>query len=63
MSKKKVRNISKKGGAREGAGRPKGITKTKISVSVDASTLKKALTKWEGPTSPLIEKLLQNYIE
>jgi len=60
---KKVGKESRKGGAREGAGRPEGITKRKISVSIDTSTLDEALKKWGGKTSPLIEKLLQEYIK
>lgn len=63
MSKKKVGLISKKGGKREGAGRPRGSTKTKISVSIDEEILEKALAKWDGKTSQLIEKLLQNYLD
>jgi len=59
---KKVGKESKRGGAREGAGRPTGQTKEKLSISVDAVVLDKALKKWGGKTSPLIEKLLQNYI-
>lgn len=61
MSKKKVGKESKRGGAREGAGRPPGQTKEKISVSVDSEVLAKALKKWAGKTSPLVEKLLQDY--
>ncbi len=58
---KKVGNKSKRGGARTGAGRPVGQTKAKISVSVDQEILAKALVKWRGKQSPLIEKLLQDY--
>jgi hypothetical protein len=58
---KKVGNISKRGGARENAGRPSGQTKDKISISVDRETLSKALKKWGGKKSPLFEKLLQDY--
>ncbi len=58
---KKVGNNSKRGGARKNAGRPAGQTKDKISVSVDRQTLAKAITKWGGKKSPLIEKLLQDY--
>ena len=60
---KKVGKESKKGGARKGAGRPKGLTKRKISVSVDSGILDAALKKWGGKTSPLIEKLLQDYLK
>jgi hypothetical protein len=58
---KKVGKESKRGGAREGAGRPEGQTKEKISISVDRKTLSIALKKWGGKKSPLIEKLLQDY--
>jgi len=60
---KKVGNISKRGGARKNAGRPAGQTKDKISVSVDSETLYRALQKWGGKKSPLIEKLLQDYLK
>ena len=61
---KKVSEIQKRGGAREGAGRkPTGETKTKTSVSVDSETLDKALEKWGGKLSPLVEKLLRSYLE
>jgi hypothetical protein len=60
-SMKKVGNKSKRGGPREGAGRHPGQTKEKISVSVDAQVLRKALDKWGKKTSPLVEKLLQDY--
>jgi hypothetical protein len=58
---KKVGNKSNRGGPREGAGRPEGQTKEKISVSVDREVLAKALKKWKGKKSPLIEKLLHDY--
>ncbi len=60
---KKVGKESKKGGARPGAGRPAGQTKVKTSVSVDEDVLTAALAKWGGKTSPLLEKLLRDYIE
>lgn len=60
---KKVGKESKRGGARTGAGRPAGQTKTKTSVSVDEQTLSAALEKWGGKLSPLVEKLLRSYIE
>jgi hypothetical protein len=59
---KKAGNKSNRGGAREGAGRPTGQTKEKLSISVDAEVLDKALKKWGGKTSPLIEKLLQEFV-
>ena len=60
---KKVGQESKKGGARPGAGRPEGQTKSKVSVSVDSVTLESALDKWGGKLSPLVEKLLRSYLE
>lgn len=60
---KKVGKESKKGGARPGAGRPEGQTKSKVSVSVDSETLETALAKWGGKLSPLVEKLLRSYSE
>jgi uncharacterized protein (DUF4415 family) len=62
MAMKKVGKESK-GGSREGAGRPTGQTKAKVSVSVDSGVLEKAQTKWGGKLSPLIEKLLRSYVE
>ena len=59
---KKVGKESKRGGARPGAGRPRGQTKIKTSVSIDGKTLKAALTKWDGKLSPLLEKLLREYL-
>ena len=60
---KEVGKESKKGGARPGAGRPEGQTKSKVSVSIDADTLESALKKWGGKLSPLVEKLLRSYTE
>lgn len=60
---KKVGHISKRGGARDGAGRPTGQTKKKISVSVDEAVLEKALIKWSGKASPLVENLLRSYLD
>ena len=60
---KKVGKESKKGGARPGAGRPEGQTKSKVSVSIDSDTLEAALAKWGGKLSPLVENLLRSYIK
>lgn len=60
---KKVGKESKRGGPRGGAGRPPGQTKRKISISVDRTILEAALLKWNGKASPLIEKLLQTYLQ
>lgn len=62
-SMKKVGKKSNRGGAREGAGRPSGQTKRKISVSVDGDILDAALLKWGGKVSPLVEKLLKSYVK
>jgi len=59
---KKVGKQSKRGGARPGAGRPRGQTKVKTSISIDEETLKAALIKWDGKLSPLVEKLLREYL-
>ena len=59
---KKVGNNSNRGGARPGAGRPSGRTKIKTSVSIDGTTLRAALAKWDGKLSPLVEKLLREYL-
>jgi uncharacterized protein (DUF4415 family) len=61
--RKKAGEESKRGGARPGAGRPAGQTKVKTSVSVDEDVLKAATEKWRGKLSPLVEKLLRDYIE
>ena len=63
MSKKKVGKESKRGGAREGSGRPKGLTKVKLSVSVDQETFERAMKKFKGKQSALVEKLLIDYVE
>jgi hypothetical protein len=61
MTMKKVRKFSNRGGAREGSGRKPGRTKEKISVSVDSGVLVKALAKWGGKTSALVEELMIGY--
>jgi len=60
---KKVGRKSNLGGAREGAGRPRGETKKKVSVSLDRETLEAALAKWGGKTSRLLDKLLKEYVD
>lgn len=59
---KKVGEKSKKGGVRAGAGRPPGIHKTKLSISVDSAKLASAKEKWGGKISQLMEKLLRDYV-
>jgi len=52
------------GGARAGAGRPKGTgTKTKICVSVTAQHWQSALSRWGGKGSNLIDLLLSRFVE
>ncbi len=60
---KKIIEKSNRGGARAGAGRPEGRTKEGISATVDKDVLARALKKWKGKTSPLIEKLLRDYVD
>ncbi len=62
---KKVGNNSKtsRGGAREGAGRPKGQTKKKVSISVDSEIWEKALLKSGAKGSKLVSSLLADYVE
>lgn len=59
----KVGKESNIGGARPGAGRPKGQTKSKVTVSIDSDVLAGAVEKWNGKLSPLVEKLLRSYLE
>ena len=49
------------GGARRGAGRPPGRTKTTICVSVNETVLMRAIRRWKRETSRLVEKLLDLY--
>ena len=66
MSIKKVGNKSRHGGRRKRAGRkPTGITKKKLSVSVDRKVLKTSLEKWQDrdSTSSLVELLLRGYAD
>jgi len=60
---KKVGKESNVGGARPGAGRPSGQTKSKVSVSIDSDVLRHSLEKWDGKLSPLVEKLLRSYLD
>jgi hypothetical protein len=61
-SLKKVREKSNRGGARVGAGRkPTGLTKEKVSVTVDRETWQYALQKWRGKASRLVEMLIRQY--
>lgn len=63
-ARKKVGELSnKRGGARPGAGRPSGLTKIKVSVSVDEPVWLAATAKWEGKPSRLVERLLKEYTE
>ena len=50
------------GGRRKGAGHPKtGQTKQIVSVSVDPGIWARALAKWKGKASRLVEALLREY--
>lgn len=60
---KKIIQESKKGGARLGAGRPEGRTKTRTTISVDTEVMDAAAKKWDGNFSALVEKLLRSYIQ
>ena len=60
MSKEKVKK-NRRGGKREGAGRPKGSgKKTKICVSVTKTIWHDALSSWSGKASHLVEKLVSD---
>ena len=63
MSSKRKSGRTNWGGARAGSGRPRGITKAKISVNVAAENWHKAMKKWGGKGSHLVEKLLVEYLE
>jgi hypothetical protein len=55
---------TKWGGPRKRAGHPKtGITKMKICVSVNRAVWQSALSLWRGKQSPLVEKLLSDYVD
>jgi len=57
----KNKKKSTHGGARLGAGRKPGRTKTAICVSVNETVLDRALRRWRDKTSRLVEKLLYLY--
>jgi hypothetical protein len=62
VSNENLQNKSRRGGHRPGAGRPNtGITKTKISVTVDQRVLRRAASRWKRKLSPLVEMLLDRY--
>jgi hypothetical protein len=49
------------GGARKHAGRPRGASKMKISVSVDRENWQTALKTWNGKASGLVDELIGEY--
>jgi len=62
MSKKKSKKEFGHGGARDGAGRPKGSgEKTKICVSVNKWNWQAASSKWKI-ASHLVDRLLMDYL-
>jgi len=63
MSNKKTTKKPKWGGARAGAGRPKGSgTKAKICVSVTETVWQSALNRWNGKGSQLVDLLLGRFV-
>ena len=64
MSMEKREKKDRRGGARKGAGRPKGSgKKTKICVSINKQKWHDALESWTGKASHLVEKLVLAYVE
>jgi hypothetical protein len=64
MSNGKVEKTGfKRGGKRPGAGRPKGRTKMKICVSVNAENWKTALARWRKNGSRLVDELILGYLK
>jgi hypothetical protein len=51
------------GGARKNAGRPRGASKVKISVSVNEKNWRSALKSWDGTASGLIDKLIADHVK
>ena len=62
MSIEKVKKVEW-GGSRKNAGRPRGSSKIKISVSVDGKNWRSALKGWDGTASGLIDKLIAGHIK
>lgn len=60
---KKMGDTSTRGGARQGAGRPKGGTKTKLSVTIDTTLHEKAKMISNGNFSSLVESVLMDHIK
>ena len=61
MSKVKTKK-KQWGGARKGAGRPEGETKTKICVSVNSENWHAALSRWKKKGSWLVDLLLADFV-
>ena len=53
-----IKNEEKGGGP----GRPEGVTKAKICVSVTESVWQDALERWKGQGSDLVDRLLKRFV-
>ena len=64
MAKENINKIERRGGAREGAGRPKNSgEKTKICVSVHERNWNTALKRWKRKPSWLVDRLILTYVK
>ena len=63
MATEKDKKPSNRGGARVGAGRPKGRKKVKISVSVSREIWNTALSRWKNKGSRLVDMLLDRWVK
>ncbi len=64
MSKGKNGKKDRRGGIREGAGRPKGSgTKTKICLSVNEDNWHAAIKRWNQKPSWLVDGLISYYVK
>jgi len=62
MASEKI-NENSWGGARKGAGRKEGGTKTKICVSVNEDNWNSALKRWRKKPSWLVDSLVSGYLD